>query len=307
MPGVVKLFGEHAVVYGKPAIAAAVNKGIWASCSPSDRLVVETGRHPLRLRYDVESGAVEAQGAEGFLSYVSTALRLAREAWGPLKAAIRLDGDFPPGAGLATSAGASLATLAAYAACLGLKPDREELARLGHRVELEVQGAASPMDTWVAVHGGVVKLRASPFSAEHIDTSIDRYIVVLFPRRGTTGQIVADVRRLVSARRTAVAVLDAIGLLVEEAGDCLKSGDAECVGQLMEMNNWLLGALGVVEPDAVSLLESLRPYIYGGKISGAGRGGAVLILPRDLGAVKALVSRMPHHVVEVDRGGVRII
>lgn len=307
MPGVVKLFGEHAVVYGRPAIAAAIDRGTWATCTASDRLTVEVSGHSARLVYNAEGGSVEARGAEGFLSYVSTALRLARDTWGPLRAAIRLEGDFPPGAGVATSAGAVVAVLATYAACRGARLDRGELARLAHMVELEVQGAASPMDTWVATHGGVVKLRASPFSAEPIETSVDAYVVVLFPRRGTTGQIVADVKRLVGSRRSASAVLDAIGAVVEEAEACLRAGDAECVGQLMYINNWLLGALGVVDAEAVSLIERARPYIYGGKISGAGRGGAVLLLPRDFNTVKVLVGHMPHYVVKVDRGGVRVI
>ncbi|MEM1888823.1 MAG: mevalonate kinase [Pyrobaculum sp.] len=279
-PGVVKLFGEHAVVYGKPAIAAAIDKGVYVSCEMANELIVETFGAPSFVRYFPRQKRVETWGGERFFSYIDAALKIAEETWGPLDAKFVIKSDLPPSVGAATSAAVSIGFLKAYSSCAGADVEKIELAKLGHRVELEVQGVASPMDTTVSALGGVLKIWSTPFRVERLDVSLPFYIVFL-PRIGTTKEIVAAVKAYVEKRQSLKWVLEAIGYVVEEGEGCLRRGDLVCVGELMYINNWLLGALGVVDRRVVELLEAVGPYIYGGKISGAGRGGVVLLLPRD--------------------------
>ncbi|MFN3804642.1 MAG: mevalonate kinase [Pyrobaculum sp.] len=287
-PGVIKLFGEHAVVYGKPAIAATIDKGVYIHCEKDSRLAVETAGAVASLRYYPLEERYEAEGASRFFIYVKTALEVARERWGPLSARFIIQSDLPPAVGAATSAAVSVGLLKAYSTCLGLDVEPLELARLGHRVELEVQGIASPMDTTTASLGGVLKIWANPFRTERLEVDLPPLYIAILPRSGTTGEIVADVKRLLSRRKSLNAVIEAIGQVVEEAERCLASSDLQCVGELMEINNWLLGALGVVDRRAVDLLENARPFIYGGKISGAGKGGVVILLPREGSVEKVL-------------------
>jgi mevalonate kinase len=77
----------------------------------------------------------------------------------------------------------------------------------------------------------------------------------------------------------------------------------------MYMNNWLLGALGVVDGRVVTLLEMARPFIYGGKISGAGRGGVVLLLPREGAMVERVLSSLGHvyYKVSITEAGVTVV
>ena len=304
-PCVVKFFGEHAVVYGKPAIAAAIDKGVYVECEEGGELRVETVAPLSEAVYYPERGRVEGVGVGRFFAYVDAALEVARERWGDLRATFKIKSDFPPSVGLATSAAVSVALLKAYSQCVGARPSPEELARLGHSVELKVQGIASPMDTAVSAMGGLLKIWPSPFRAEQIGAELPQFYVLLLPRRGTTGEIVADVRARLQRRPSLKAVVEAIGEVVEEAHKCLVAGDLACVGELMEINNWLLGALGVVDSRVVQALEILRPFVYGGKISGAGRGGAVLILPRDGGAVEKILTAMnyAYYKVSIYRGG----
>jgi mevalonate kinase len=298
-PGVIKLFGEHAVVYGKPAIAVTINRGVYVECERGDKLVVETVGVSASLRYFPEERRIEAFGSERFFAYVDAALRVAEERWGALKARFAIRSDLPPSIGAATSAAVSVGVLKAYSRCAGVDVGGEELAKLGHRVELEVQGIASPMDTAAASLGGLLKIWASPFRVERIDASLPPFYIAVLPRRGTTGEIVAEVKALLGRRRSASGVVEAIGSLVEEAHACLVGGDLECLGELMYVNNWLLGALGVVEWRVVSLLEMVRPFIYGGKISGAGRGGAVVLLPRDEELVERVLAALGHTYYKV--------
>ncbi|MGC8583139.1 MAG: mevalonate kinase [Thermoproteus sp.] len=308
-PGVVKLFGEHAVVYGKPAIAVAVDKGVEVACEKGDKTVVRTGKAYVDIEYEHGTGAAHARGHEPFLSYVAAALRKAEESFGKLAASFEIRGDFPPSVGAATSASVSVGILKAYSACLGVDVGKAELAKLAHGVELEVQGAASPMDTAVSAIGGMLRIEPSPFSYRRIDSAVDGFVLAVLPRRGTTKDIVAGVRALKARRRSVDAVIDAIGRVVDEAEGCLASNDLECVGELMEINNWLLGALGVVGHDVVMMLKYLKPYIYGGKISGAGRGGIVVLLPKRRQELREALAAMevPSVEVKVDRDGARVI
>lgn len=291
-PGVVKFFGEHAVVYGKPAIAAAIDKGVYVTCERGNELVVETVGVPAALRYFPRQRRAEIPGGGRFFAYVDAALRVAEETWGRLDAKFEIRSDLPPSAGAATSAAVSIGVLKAYSLCLDVDIDGAELAKLGHRVELEVQGVASPMDTAVSALGGVLKIWGNPFRAERLEVPLASFYVAFLPRAGTTGEIVASVKSLLERRRALWGVLDAIGHLVEEAESCLKRGDWGCVGELMTVNNWLLGALGVVDRRIIELLDLVKPFIYGGKVSGAGRGGVVLMLPRDEAAVEKVLSAL---------------
>ncbi|MEM3326025.1 MAG: mevalonate kinase, partial [Thermoproteus sp.] len=189
-PGVVKLFGEHAVVYGRPAIAAAVNRGVSVSCEKSDKTVIRTGKAYVDLEYIPGSNSASARGHETYLSYVLAALQRAESSFGKLNAVFNIQSDFPPSIGAATSASVSVALLKAYAECLGVNISREELAGLAHKVELDVQGAASPMDTAVSAIGGVVRIEPSPFRYRLLDTPLRELVLALLPRRGLTKDIV---------------------------------------------------------------------------------------------------------------------
>jgi mevalonate kinase len=308
-PGVIKLFGEHAVVYGKPALAATIDRGVYVECEKEDKLVVETVGVPASLRYFPTEKRVEALGSERFFAYIDTALRVAEEQWGSLRARFTIKNDLPPGIGAATSAAVSVGILKAYSLCAGVDVDAYSLARLGHRVELEVQGIASPMDTAATSIGGVLKIWASPFRLEKLNVRLPPFYIAVLPRIGTTKEIVAEVKAFLGRRRSAASIIEAIGSLVEEAHSCLLTGDLECLGELMYMNNWLLGALGVVDGRVVTLLEMARPFIYGGKISGAGRGGVVLLLPREGAMVERVLSSLGHvyYKVSITEVGVTVV
>lgn len=305
-PGVVKLFGEHAVVYGKPAIAAAVDKGVYVHCERDYQLSIETTCPSVRVRYRPLEGRYEVDRVNHFFAYIDSALRIARETWGPLSAKFVIHSDLPPSVGAATSAAVSVGLLKAYSRCLGVEVDGWQLAKLGHRVELEVQGVASPMDTTVAALGGVLKIWTNPFRVETLAVDLPQFYMAILPRRGTTGEIVREVKTRLAKRRSLSSTLDAIGAVVEEAHSCLIEGDFQCVGELMDVNNWLLGALGVVDRRVLDLLEAARPFIYGGKISGAGRGGVVVLLPRDGEALEKTLAAagLLYYKVSTWRGNV---
>ena len=124
--GKVILLGEHAVVYGRPALAAALGLGLAVEVTASDgALRVESDR--AALADDARPAALATEAAR--------ALGLE-----PRGMTVRIRSQLPAGAGLGSSAALAIAVLRALAAAAGrrLRPD-EELA-LGRSLEAIFHG-----------------------------------------------------------------------------------------------------------------------------------------------------------------------
>ncbi|MEM0271160.1 MAG: mevalonate kinase [Thermoprotei archaeon] len=301
-PGKVTLFGEHAVVYGKPAIVMAIDRRIRVDLSrrTDGRLVVDLpdiSIKGVRLTLNLEGGSsVEALDAGGAAPYVLHALKLASEKFGgDLSLNVKVVSDMPVGAGLGTSAALSVATIAAYAAMREVTPSRGVLARLGRDVEVAVQGSSSGMDAAAAAYGGAVFYRSvgGDIQIEPIVFGKRLYLVVGFTQRllPTAESVRLVSQLLVKHRSTVERVFDAVGDLVVEAKRALEAGDAKAVGELMNINHGLLYALGVSTLRVEEIVQAARSAgALGSKLTGGGMGGSVVCVCPDVSTVEDVVS-----------------
>jgi len=286
VPVKITLFGEHAVVYGYPAVAAAVPRIVSVEARPrSDgRRVVRFEGVEIRVplaRVEVGSGSheVKRDSVARVSSYVAKALDICSSVVGGLSEGIEIEirSSLPPSIGLGTSASVSAGVLATCLELNGVRLDPRELAKLAWRVELEVQGAASPMDTATVCLGGVVLI--DPVNHEHqlLRDSMDA-LVGYVPRVGSTATLVAYVRKLRERAPSVVrSVMEAIARVVRESVDAIAKLDYERLGMLANVNHGLLHALGVVSESSDRVVHALRRAgAYGAKMSGAGGGGAFI-------------------------------
>ncbi len=134
---------------------------------------------------------VKITGKE-YLKYVLSAL-IKINAENGMDITIKID--IPIGAGLGSSAAVTVATIQAVATFNDIKLTRDEISKLAHEVELEVQGAASPIDTTLSTHGGIIYL--SRDAEETINLDIDSEIPIVIgytSNRGNTGKLIESVR-----------------------------------------------------------------------------------------------------------------
>ncbi|WP_437617072.1 mevalonate kinase [Sorangium sp. So ce834] len=277
--GKVILLGEHAVVYGAPALAAGIERGARARAT---RAPGGARASALRLG-DREHGAAPA---EGDVARAFAALLEALPGAGPVR--VEAESDLPPGGGLGSSAALGVAIARAVAALA--RAQAEAGAPGAFTAAAEVAAAAawervfhgnpSGIDTAAAARGGCFR-----FTRAHGATALaprdDLWLCV-----GSTGvpsstrSMVELVAKLFERKPTlAETSIAGIAALVENAALAIEAGDAIGLGRLMDLNQMLLAGM-FVSTEAIEALCKLarESGALGAKLTGAGGGGSVIAL-----------------------------
>ncbi len=295
-PGKIILFGEHAVVYGEPAIAAPVHQ-VTATA------VVEDADHAgILLRAPDLSRDIwlaDAPADHPLAAAVHTFLRAADDLPFPVPRSpfpgltITITSTIPIASGLGSGAAITAALIRALAGHLY----RPELAtdaavsRLTFEVERIHHGTPSGIDNTVVSYRRLVYfIRAgAPIKAR-----TEQVLALFTPGRplhlliGDTGLHaptripVGDVRRLWEADPGRMAPLfAACGEIAAAARTALEAGALEEVGRLMNANHACLQEMTVSSPELDRLVAAARSAgALGSKLSGGGRGGNMIALVR---------------------------
>jgi len=278
-PGKVILFGEHAVVYGKPAVAVPVHS------TRARAQVVDLPDDPagwVRLEApgtQLSSWLHEMPEANP----LAAAVRLSLEDLGQkLGSALRItiESDIPVGAGMGSSAAVSVAVLRAVAAHLGQELSAERVSDLAFNFEKLQHGTPSGIDnSVVAYERPLYFISGQPPQF----LQVGRPFTLMIGDSGDrlpTRESVAAVRERRSADPQSVDRLFAeIAAISEQGRQLIESGDNRQLGPLMDRNQTLLKAIGVSSHGLEELIRAAkRAGALGAKLSGAGRGGIMIAL-----------------------------
>jgi mevalonate kinase len=271
--GKVILLGEHAVVYGSPAIAIGLTRGAEADVRRSSETSLSLGESVYVLGPESLSGA-ELPPARAFRALLS---ELSAP---PVSARATLA--VPAGAGLGASAALGVA-LARAVALLGqgtASSTESIVERAALAWENVFHGNASGIDTAAAQRGGCLWFtRAGGPSQLRVGRALHVVVAVVEPGASTRVMVegVAERRRV--DRRDSDLVMEAIKGLVEGARDAIERGARSHLGDLMTQNHELLARLGVsTQALDDACRRALRAGALGAKLTGAGGGGCVIAL-----------------------------
>ena len=283
--GKVILFGEHGVVHGRPALAAALSRGARAEAHPADRPLLEV--EPWGVAIEPSADGDDGPGTDNAgLRRAFAALRSGYPEPPQLRVAAELT--VPGGAGLGGSAALSVAVVRALDAALGVERGNVEVAELAQRAEKVFHGNPSGVDAAMAAHGGVALFsKARGVRPVRLATALP-LVVGYSGEQGSTKKTVASVARQLQRDPGRVEkIFDGMEAIVDNGKLALEAGALEDLGQLMALNQKLLVAL---MRSTTRLEEMCRAAIdagaLGAKLTGGGGGGCMIALARDLKAAE---------------------
>ncbi len=311
-PGKLILMGEHSVVYGEPALVAALGLYLDVRIEPATRPATVEVRLPayahaestdwptLRAIADREArrwnafdrdpaaapfSSLAAEGGPDRLVRIALGEAVRRAGAIPPGARIEISGDLPPGAGFGSSAALAVALLWAFRAAFGTGWTDADLEAAALEVERRQHGHPSGVDGAAVLRGGVVWAERSPdgelsVSRARPDPShLARFRVVdTGAPSDSTGAVVDAVRARVEREGPhARARLARMGATTREFRRVIEgAGAAADAVRLIRAYQADLTGLGVVPPRVGELVAVVEREGGAAKISGAGAlaGGA---------------------------------
>jgi mevalonate kinase len=306
------LYGEHAVLYGSPALAMSVDVKTRARVTEvEDRIIeIRSDRFPegLRWRYD------EEQPEENPLLPLAYGLRDLMKRYEFNKGLIvEISSDVPVSSGMASSASVSAAISAAFLSLVGESPEKYLLLDIVYEFERRIHGRASKTGPACAVLGGLVwvEWRDGNMEVSRIDSKDDLSIVI------SCSGLPSETKKLVSMvskryneiRDVMDRIMHAISALTVEGRRAIEKRDLVRAGELMNINHGLLSAIGVSNYVLDEIVWTMRRLgAYGAKLSGAGGGGCVIGLSENPEVLaKNLSASYPSFAAKVSLEGVRVI
>lgn len=269
------LFGEHAVVYGEPALAAPV-------ASLTARARVEFGDGQPRMRSSAFSGALDR--APERVQPTVTALTATLETLGRSADGVRLEisSDIPVARGLGSSAAVASAIVDAVADALDVALSDDERYELVQTAERAAHGSPSGLDARSVRADAPVWFRAG--RASRVEVAAPLHLVIADTGvRGRTRGAVDEV----AARRRADpdgvgASIARLGELARVSRDAVAQGDVDAIGRAMDAAQRILTALGVGHRALDHLAAAAHASgALGAKLTGGGQGGCLLALATD--------------------------
>jgi mevalonate kinase len=276
-PGKVILFGEHAVVYGRPAIAVPVTE-VQANASIERG---EPGQGTIVIAPDLERHIALHEAAEDEPLARIVRLTLARiKAEPDPDVTITVSSTVPVARGMGSGAAVSAAIVRALSQHFEHWLASRVISELVFQTEVLYHGTPSGIDNtvisfekpvyFVKDEGWEVFWVGQPLLLAIADTGVS----------SSTREVVADLRQRYQADPARYTpALDRIGEITPAARSAIEQGQTETVGKLMDENHALLQELGVSCPELDRLVAVARGAgAMGAKMSGSGWGGNVIAL-----------------------------
>ncbi len=274
-PGKVIICGEHYVVHGSHAVAAAINKRAKVKVSTADGRSSTISSRGVNVSLDSPD--------RSFYSIKSIAKKIFSEHGKPRAGVkIAIDSDIPAGSGLGSSAAVSVATAAALIGFVGARVEPAKIVEAATCGEKEVHGNPSGIDIQASLNGGMILFnKNSGAKPVPLDRSL-QFLVVYSGRQRKTSELVDKVRRMRDRYpRFFERLTEASSFLSLEVVEAVSSGDLPYLGAIMNMMQSSLSWIGVSNRMLDNLIEDvLSEDVYGAKITGAGGGGSIIALPK---------------------------
>lgn len=272
--GKVILFGEHAVVYGRHALALPIPAAVTASVAiAADETQLNVPEWGLQINVSREP----KDGAAAAVSLIIDRLGLSDSHF-----LIDVASALPRGMGLGSSAAIAVAITRALAKRMRIEVSDSEVNAIAFECEKLAHGTPSGIDNTLSCFGKPMLFQnADTLSVKDVQTAGPVPIVIGFSHNsGPTREQVDGVRQRREANRQQYeAIFDQIDKLSIEGANALTKGQYTELGMMMNVCHGLLNAIEVSTPDLEHMIDvARRAGALGAKLTGAGGGGSIVAL-----------------------------
>ncbi len=295
--GKVILLGEHAVVYGKHAVALPLSNAVSALVEPTDGAITVSVPD-----WNLERTVVSAgdDPVDGLLVTIMRALGLPESGYD-----VRVRTQLPLGKGLGSSAAVAVAIIRAFDATLDLGLDDERVNAIAFECEKLAHGTPSGLDNTLATYAEPMMFTKDDALACHpLKLKEAPPVVIAWGAEvGNTREQVAGVReRRDKDPATFDALFEQIDTVSRQGADALVAGNYARLGRLMNVCHGLLNAIGVSTPELERMVAVARSEgALGAKLTGAGGGGSIVALcPGKVEDVRRALERAGFYTLKND-------
>jgi mevalonate kinase len=282
-PAKIILFGEHFVVYNKPAILASVTKRIKVGAHLNNSKTIN-----IKSDLGIEASYKESdfniiKGANDSQTILYPLYESARSVLSERHQILGLDilvnSEFPYGLGLGSSAASCVATVAAVDS-LFHKPDKQYVCDKAIKSERLIHNNSSGADCYISTFGGLIYyIKNTGFNKIYCRKDLS-LLIGNTGIRHSTGALVSSVKKFKDENSSLFNNLSRRAEnICRDAFTAITKGDERKLGELMRENHTLLQQLGVSH-DKIDYLVNVcvENGALGAKLTGAGGGGIMIAL-----------------------------
>ncbi len=281
-PGKLMLFGEHAVIYGRPCIVTAVNQRmyIYVEKTAGNLIVINAPE----VGIENFSFKISELGKAGYPKEVKFVLKAIENFFKKYKVSsglkIEVESEFSSQFGFGSSSAVTVCTVKALSVVFDIQVSNKSLFDIAYKTVLDIQGVGSGFDLAAAIWGGTLYYTFGGKTVRPVKIKNLPLIVGYTGIKADTTILVRQVAKLRKGDKKHVdKIFDSIGKISEKAVSLLETSDFRKLGALMNENQKLLAQIGVSSEKLDGLIAAaVGSGAYGAKLSGAGGGDCMIAI-----------------------------
>jgi len=311
-PGKLMLFGEHAVVYGKPCIVTAIDHRISVSIEKrnDENIIINAPEMNIKDYFLSIENLNKEHPKE--VKFVLIAIKNFFDKY-DLKSGLEIEtkSEFSSKFGFGSSSAVTVSTIKALSELFNIKINNKKLFNLSYKTVLDIQSVGSGFDVAAAIYGGTIYFVGGGKEINPINLKNLPLVVGYTGIKGETPTIVKEVAKKREKYRELIdAKFSLIEKIVSSSREHLENNNWQELGELMNFNHGLLNSIGISCKELENLVHVAREAgAYGAKLSGAGGGDCMIALVEDRERLKVEKAINKYGTViraEVNAEGVKI-